>query len=390
VSFNLDPWNQNILRETPYDINSILGFSNIIQDKVVINQVIATIVVVTNSFGIIIFDTIDMELNGRRLALADPESSSCAITRISNNNAPQDRTRVIEHSMGETEITGSPEKIVSLYSTATEQLLTLGVQPIGVTKGGLDHNLDHLDANLTLSRVIVDVGTEQEPNLEVIAQLQPDLIVGGDRFHDYIYDELSSIAPTVLYPMGVPPSSVIDPITHIEQVEQSFLSLAKAVNQTEKGSEIVQDFNSTLFNARLQIEGLGLTGQKFLLAETGLENEIPIIYLYQNNNAEAQVLTSIGLKNALTTTSEPWGTEAVGLVALSALDGSDVHFFFRDLDARSVLLNNSSWQNLEFVKNDQVYRLGEGYYFPGTIRGLQSMIDQALDALVSKSSKDTR
>jgi ABC-type Fe3+-hydroxamate transport system substrate-binding protein len=355
----------------------------------VINQVIVTILVAANCIGII-FDAIDTEWDNRWLAVADPQSSSEIITRISNNNAPQDRTRLIEHAMGETEITGSPQKIVSLYFTGTEQLLALGVQPIGVTMGGLNHNLDHMGVNLTLSKEIIDVGTERKPNLEIIAKLEPDLIVGSDRIHEQIYDELSRIAPTVLYPMSVPSSSVINPITHIEQVKQSFLSLANAVNQSKNGSEIVEDFNSTLVNASHQLVELGLAEQEFLLAETWLENGIPTIYLYQNNSAAAQVLTNIGLKNALTTTSEPWGTETAGLEALSDLDGPDVHFFFRDLDALSDLLNSSSWQNLEFVKNDQVYRLGDEYHFPETIRGLQIMIDQVIDALASKSEKNNR
>lgn len=290
--------------------------------------------------------------------------------------------------MGKTEITGTPEKIVSLHSTTTEHLLALGLQPIAVAMAGTDYHLDLIDTNLVLAQGLVDVGTPREPHLEVIAQLQPDLIVGSDRFHDQIYEELSSIAPTILYPIGVPPSRGTDPIPHIDQVKQSFLSLANAVNRAERGSDIIEFFNAKLNYATLRVEELGLTGQKFLLAETWLENEFPMIYLYQNNSAQAQVLTSIGLKNALTTISEPWGTEMVGLERLSTLDSPDVHFFFRDLDAQQALNNSSIWQNLEFVRNDQVYRLGEGYQLPETISSLQIMIDQAIDALTSKQLQD--
>jgi ferric hydroxamate transport system substrate-binding protein len=148
---------------------------------------------------------------------------------------------------------------------------------------------------------------------------------------------------------------------------------------------MVEEFNAKLANASLRVEELGLTGQKFLLAEPWLDDGIPTIYLYQNNSAQAQVLASIGLKNALTTISEPGGgvTVTVGLEGLSTLDSPDVHFFYRDLDTQSALLNNSIWQNLEFVKNGQVYRLGEGYRFPESISSLQVMIDQLIGALAN-------
>src|SRR5687768_3607948 len=40
--------------------------------------------------------------------------------------------RVIKHAMGETEITGTPQRIVALEWTYAEDLLALGVQPVGV------------------------------------------------------------------------------------------------------------------------------------------------------------------------------------------------------------------------------------------------------------------
>src|SRR5690606_18380625 len=43
----------------------------------------------------------------------------------------------------------------------------------------------------------VSVGTLQDPSLEQIAALQPDLIVSAKVRHEDLYDELSRIAPTV-------------------------------------------------------------------------------------------------------------------------------------------------------------------------------------------------
>lgn len=45
---------------------------------------------------------------------------------------------------------------------------------------------------------IADLGNPWEPSLERVAALKPDLILGGAQFHGQIYEQLASIAPTVL------------------------------------------------------------------------------------------------------------------------------------------------------------------------------------------------
>src|SRR3546814_11191255 len=44
---------------------------------------------------------------------------------------------------------------------------------------------------------VVVVGTEHAPNLEVIAALRPDLIIGNKSRQEEVYQQLSAIAPTV-------------------------------------------------------------------------------------------------------------------------------------------------------------------------------------------------
>ncbi|MFQ7565950.1 MAG: ABC transporter substrate-binding protein, partial [Clostridium perfringens] len=44
---------------------------------------------------------------------------------------------------------------------------------------------------------VKQVGMEREPNIEAIAALKPDLIIGNKMRHEKIYSQLSAIAPTV-------------------------------------------------------------------------------------------------------------------------------------------------------------------------------------------------
>jgi ABC-type Fe3+-hydroxamate transport system substrate-binding protein len=122
---------------------------------------------------------------------------------ISKNNVayaqqPASGTRIINHSMGITEITGTPQRIIAIGPEFVEHLLTLGVQPIGIVESTIFRLWYPSMAEQQLSPQVADLG-DYPPNLEAIAQLQPDLIIAGPDLYGELYEDLSSIAPTVMF-----------------------------------------------------------------------------------------------------------------------------------------------------------------------------------------------
>lgn len=82
----------------------------------------------------------------------------------------------VEHAQGVTEVPANPQRVVVLDYGALDTIDTLGAGDavVGLPLGTLPHFLaDYAGAT--------DVGTMQEPDLEAIAQLDPDLIVVGFR-----------------------------------------------------------------------------------------------------------------------------------------------------------------------------------------------------------------
>jgi iron complex transport system substrate-binding protein len=100
----------------------------------------------------------------------------------------------VEHAMGTTEVTCSPQKVVTLGQGQTDSTLALGVTPVGVVEPWTDDWYDYLPDEVEQATV---VGTELEPDLEAIAALQPDVILGSKLRHEAFYEQLSQIAPTV-------------------------------------------------------------------------------------------------------------------------------------------------------------------------------------------------
>ena len=64
--------------------------------------------------------------------------------------------------------------------------LAVGVQPVGMADIQEYHNWVNIDAELS-AMTLYDVGGRQEPNLEAIAALEPDLIIGVSFRHDGMF-----------------------------------------------------------------------------------------------------------------------------------------------------------------------------------------------------------
>lgn len=102
----------------------------------------------------------------------------------------------VEHAMGSTEVPGSPARVVVLDSSMLDSAVALGVVPVGATEGLAGSGLPEYLGDEVLDEVEL-VGLTESPNLEAVAALQPDLIIGAKVRHEAIYGQLSQIAPTV-------------------------------------------------------------------------------------------------------------------------------------------------------------------------------------------------
>lgn len=92
----------------------------------------------------------------------------------------------------------TPKRVVVLEFSFLDSLASVGVTPVGAADDG--------DANRVLPRARKaigewqSVGLRSQPNIEVIARLKPDLIIADLGRHQALYNDLSSLAPTLMLP----------------------------------------------------------------------------------------------------------------------------------------------------------------------------------------------
>lgn len=104
---------------------------------------------------------------------------------------------------GDVEVPAEPERVVTLWNTGS-QLLELGVVPVGSLEGEFDETTMATDDWAEVSD-LPTVGTWDDVDVEAIIELQPDLILSLQNPSITLpYDQLSAVAPTVVWDVAEP------------------------------------------------------------------------------------------------------------------------------------------------------------------------------------------
>ncbi|WP_241492253.1 iron-siderophore ABC transporter substrate-binding protein [Microbacterium testaceum] len=111
--------------------------------------------------------------------------------------------REVTHFGGVTSITAKPTRIAVVSTGQLDVLLALGTVPVAATRAensGLvpQYLQDAFPDEAAPLAAMADIGKRTEPDLEAIAQADPDLILINSTRGTELYDALSAIAPTVL------------------------------------------------------------------------------------------------------------------------------------------------------------------------------------------------
>ena len=261
----------------------------------------------------------------------------------------------LEHPGGTLTLDEPATRVVALEWTYAEDLLAVGVQPTGVADVAGYRTWVNVEPELADD--VADVGTRQEPSLEAILALEPDLIIGVEFRHAPILEQLQGIAPTLLFN----PYPGEDGPTQLEEMEQTFRTIAAAVGRSEEAEAVLAENETVFERATAEIEAAGAAGSEVLLVQAFTAQNSPQIRVFTDNAMAVGVLKRLGLENAWPGEFATYGFDTVDVEGLAPVSDADAFFYVvqeTDDVFADQLASNPLWQNLGFVRSDATYSLG--------------------------------
>jgi len=284
-----------------------------------------------------------------------------------DETACESGSTLIAHDLGETCVPQDVERVVTIENSMTETVVTLGVQPVGVT----DIELYNARVNLSipLSEDAVDVGSRQEPNLEIIASLEPDLIIAASWRVAEIYDELSAIAPTITF----------EGSSSLEIMEDYFTTIATSLNREAEARQILDDMYQYFEDASAAIAAADIDPQ-FILSMTWYADSVATFRLHTDNAFPIEILEQIGLENTWDGEINPNGFSVVGIEALGEIE--DTNFLFiTDPESAPFYEESEIWNALPLVESGNAHRLNDDLWLFGGPLSAQRLVEAVLEAL---------
>ncbi|MGG6266598.1 ABC transporter substrate-binding protein [Leptolyngbya sp. AN03gr2] len=262
---------------------------------------------------------------------------------------------------------------VALEWVYAENLLALGIPPKGVAD--IRGYQQYVNIPTELNPNTTDVGTRQEPSLEAIASLNPQIIFGTQLRHEAIYQDLSKITSTKLYNPYPEPGQ----LDQFKEMEQTFLSIAELTNQRSQGDRVLAQLSDRLAQA-----AKSSSSDRPILLGQFLGNT-PQLRLFTDNSMAMRTLNQMGLKNAWKGKLDRYGFNTVWIEALPAVQQAHFLYVAPENDAEfNKLQNNPIWQGLEFVRENRVTSLGSDTWLFGGALSAQIIIEKVVTALTKK------
>ncbi|WP_330959553.1 ABC transporter substrate-binding protein [Photobacterium sp. 53610] len=262
---------------------------------------------------------------------------------------------IVKHELGETELTETPKKVVALDWALTETVLSLGVTPEGVAD---EDGYRTWVGEPKLPESAVNVGSRREPNLELLAEMKPDLILISKHMGP-VYQQLSAIAPTLVYSI----------------YSESKTPMANAVSVTEQLGQVLNQEAQAKAVIEATTARLKQNGEKVLASATGRN---PLMFvrfindktlrIHSEGSLAQDTIAAMGLKNDWREPTNLWGFTTAGIEKMAEHQSSNVMIFGPlKAEERQKLTTSPLWQAMAFTRSDSVYELPAIWTFGGLI-----------------------
>ncbi|WAJ24154.1 MULTISPECIES: siderophore ABC transporter substrate-binding protein [Clostridia] len=182
----------------------------------------------------------------------ETSASESAETTAAETTAAEAKTVEVTDIHGTVTVPVNPKTVVALDNRTFETLSDWGIKLAAVPKGVMP-----ADSSYVADSEVQDIGNHSEPNLEIIAAADPELVIVGQRFSSY-YEEIKKLVPN---------AAVVDLSFQISKeagksgesftngLKDSTITLGKIFNKNEEAEKLNADFDQAIEKAKSAYNG---------------------------------------------------------------------------------------------------------------------------------------
>ncbi|MGI6238923.1 MAG: siderophore ABC transporter substrate-binding protein [Christensenellales bacterium] len=146
----------------------------------------------------------------------------------------------------------NPKNVVSLDSRTFETLADWGVVLAAAPKPVMP-----ADSPYVTDESVLDVGNHREPKLEIIAAVDPELVIIGQRFASF-YDEIKALVPNAVvidlnFDVSVTAEHPGDNL--VNGLKDATVALGQIFDKNEEAAQLIADFDQAIEGAKAAYNG---------------------------------------------------------------------------------------------------------------------------------------
>lgn len=247
-------------------------------------------------------------------------------------------------------------------------MLALDVTPIGTAMYDV-MSLDYLSSYSSQPQLL---GRSEQPNIEGIFSLKPDLIVGDEFTGEAIFDKLSQIAPTALGPWE-----------GYSSWREYFDFVARTLGKEDKAEAVWAGYEQHISEIK-----------KSLDAQLK-DPKVTAIYAYGDgmtidaeNSFVGSIFTDLGLRQPDYATTED-GTISLSEELIPTIDADFLFVSVYNLESEKILAEweqKPLWNQLQAVQAGQVYVVDANVWRGGNPIAADLVLDDLFTYLVKESA----
>ncbi len=273
------------------------------------------------------------------------------------------------------ELPAPAENVVVLEWQQIEDVLTLGVEPVGVADAEGYRTWDSAEE---LSDDVVDVGLRGEPNMDAVFETNPDLIITEvygpadalvKRFEKYDVPVLATLGADAKDPIG--------------QMKETFTLIARALGKEDVAEDVLAEFDQHLADAKAAVAEARPETTEFAYVDAYVMGSTVSIRPFGQGSLVGELGEELGLTNVWKgEVDKLYGLGQTDIEGLAAI--GDAQLFYTGTDSESWLSeieDNAVWKNAPFVEQGRIAAFPEGTWTFGGPRSSEQLLDAYVQAV---------